>query len=138
MSGETDLGELLRGMSPALHRGEYTFESMTEDQAATLIDRAWMMCREDEGVTVIMPVDEPSSNDIADKPRFCRITLRVHSSLHAVGLTAAVSHVLADHQIPANMVAGFFHDHVFVPSDRANDAMTALASVTHKAAKDAG
>jgi len=43
-------------------------------------------------------------------------------------LTAAVSHVLTGAGISANVVAGYTHDHVFVPLDRADDAMRALAT----------
>ncbi|MEN7342708.1 MAG: ACT domain-containing protein [Pseudomonadota bacterium] len=129
MSGETDLAKLLSGMSPALDPLAYAFASIAPEQVTTYADDAWMVCKEDEGVTLIMPISADTADIFADKPRFRRITLRVHSSLHAVGLTAAVSHVLADQGIPANMVAGFYHDHVFVPENQAIEAMSALASV---------
>ena len=58
------------------------------------------------------------------------ITLRVHSSLLAVGLTAAVSAALARHAVSANMVAGYFHDHVLVPSDRAEEALKHLENLS--------
>jgi len=57
------------------------------------------------------------------------ITLQIHSSLSAVGLTAAVSKILADEGISANIVAAYFHDHVFVPSHRADEALLALQQV---------
>ena len=58
------------------------------------------------------------------------ITLQVHSALGAVGLTAAVSRVLTEAGISANVVAGFTHDHLFVPHDRADDAVRTLVALT--------
>ena len=53
----------------------------------------------------------------------------VHSSLAAVGLTAAVAAALADHGISANVVAAFYHDHIFVPAERAEEALAALRAI---------
>ncbi len=58
------------------------------------------------------------------------ITLEIHSALEAVGLTAAVSRVLTRAGISANVVAGYTHDHVFVPLERADDAMRALTTLS--------
>jgi hypothetical protein len=55
-----------------------------------------------------------------------RITLTVFSSLEGIGLTAAVSDALTRDGIPCNMVAAYHHDHVFVPSDKAERAMAVL------------
>ena len=61
---------------------------------------------------------------------FKKITLQVHSSLDAVGLTAAVSSALANKGISANVVAAFYHDHVFVPSDRSEEAFQIVSSLS--------
>ena len=50
----------------------------------------------------------------------------MHTALDAVGLTAAVATALAEHGIPANVIAGFYHDHLLVPEDRADDAVAVL------------
>ncbi|WP_036823971.1 ACT domain-containing protein, partial [Photobacterium sanctipauli] len=60
---------------------------------------------------------------------FKGITLTVHSSLEAVGLTAAVATRLAEYSISANVVAAYYHDHVFVPVNRAEEALQALATM---------
>jgi len=61
---------------------------------------------------------------------FRKISLRVHSSLEAVGLTAAFATQLSDEGISANVVAGYFHDHIFVPRQDAERAITALNQLT--------
>ena len=57
---------------------------------------------------------------------FRLITLTVHSSLEAVGLTAVVTNKLAEHKISANVVAAYYHDHIFVPCEKAKKAMEVL------------
>ena len=91
---------------------EYGFETVAE---APPLGDAFALIREDEGVTVISP-----------GTGWARITLTVHSSLAAVGLTAAVSAALAAEGIPANIVAAFHHDHIFVPWDRREEALAVL------------
>lgn len=103
------LDDLLASLAPLLRPGTYRF--VTGGEHADAI----MTFREDEGVTSIVP-----GGDMA------WITLRVHSSLAAVGLTAAVSTALARDGIACNVVAAFHHDHLFVPTDRAADAMRIL------------
>ena len=112
MSGETDLGRLLAGLKPMLDAVEYGFESMAE---APPPGDAFALIREAEGVTVIRP-----------GTGWARITLGIHSSLEASGLTARVAAALADHGIAANIVAAFHHDHVFVPWARRDEALAIL------------
>ena len=59
-----------------------------------------------------------------------KITLGVHSSLQAVGLTAAVSTALAGQGISANMIAACHHDHVFVPAQRAEEALAIIRGLS--------
>ena len=90
-------------------------------------------CQERGGVTFVFPLsaltdcrEDSVEIDLAAQPRMKRITLGVHSSLEAVGLTAAVSSLLAKHEISANMVAGYHHDHLFVPANDAERAVELL------------
>jgi uncharacterized protein len=112
LSGETDLDRLLATMRPQLHPDRYAFHL-----ADTAGPRAFATIREDEGMTVIMP--DPDGE-------WARITLAVHSSLDAVGLTAAFARALADAGISANVIAGLHHDHIFVPWPLRGNAMAAL------------
>jgi uncharacterized protein len=82
---------------------------------APALDGAFALIREAEGVTLIRPGSG-----------WARITLGVHSSLAAVGLTARVADALAAQRISANMVAAFHHDHVFVPWERRDEALAIL------------
>lgn len=108
-----DLDGMLAGMAPALDARRWTFvlvEGAPPEEAFALI-------REDEGTTAILP--DPSGD-------FARITLMVHSALDGVGLTAAVASALAERGIACNVVAGFHHDHLFVPWERRSEALELL------------
>ncbi len=85
--------------------------------------------REDEGETYVVLGDEARAAGAAVEFDSAWLTVTVHSSLEAVGLTAAVSHVLSDAGIACNMLAGYFHDHLLVPADRADDAVAALSTL---------
>lgn len=114
MSGVIDLERLLAALDPALDTVEYGFEV----DAGPPPGDAFALIREAEGVTVVRP-----------GRGWARITLQVHSSLAAVGLTARVAAALAERGIAANMIAGFHHDHVFVPWDRRGEALSALQAL---------
>lgn len=128
-SGETDLSALLRGMRPERHPGEWFFGTVpigsAVDAAATV--------REPEGLSVLVDRAEAERLGLDTTAAFRWITLQVHSSLEAVGLTAAVSRVLTEHGISCNVVAGAFHDHLLVPAARADDALAALAQLSRSA-----
>ena len=116
MDGERDLARLLAALDPRLHSERYGF-SVTAD--ASLGDGDFAIVREAEGLTAIRadPLGE-----------WARISLSVHSSLEAAGLTAVLATRLAERGISANVVAAFHHDHIFVPWDRREEALQALSS----------
>lgn len=87
-----------------------------------------------EGVTVVVAEADALRRDWNVVFHSAWITLRVHSDLAAVGLTAAFARVLGDAGISCNVIAGSYHDHLFVPIDRADDAMAALHSLQTRAA----
>ncbi len=114
MDGERDLARLLAALDPQLQPERYGF-SVTTDSA--LQEGQFAIIREAEGLTAIGP--DPSGD-------WARISLSVHSSLEAVGLTAALAARLADRGISANVVAAVHHDHIFVPWDRREEALEAI------------
>ena len=130
MSGVSDLHELLSSMDPTLVAGEYVFISLpgvAYGGASHLAPIASFAER--EGMTLIIPKERADAAAIDCDETFRMITLRVHSSLGAVGLTAAVSRQLARRGISANIVAAYYHDHIFVPSSRADEALLALQQI---------
>jgi hypothetical protein len=129
VSGATDLAALLRGLRPALLDGEWTFASLPPEAAGAHVEHALAMVREEEGVSLVLPLAYARGHGLAGAAAFRCVTCRVHSSLEAVGLTAAMATALAARGIAANVVAGAMHDHLFVPSARADEAVLVLASL---------
>jgi hypothetical protein len=125
--GETDLDTLLRSLSPRLNDGRYVY-AQVETGVPAGADPI-VVVREAEGLTLVLAQQQADDLDLAYDFVAAWITLQVHSALDAMGLTAAVSRVLTDAGISANVVAAYTHDHVFVPHDRASDAMGALATL---------
>ncbi len=121
-----DTKAMIAGMDPVLDPGPWVFAAFPPDRAATLAPSAFALIREDEAVTLILPMDAARAAGADISLPMARITLRVHSALDGVGLTPAVAAALAARGIPCNMVAGFHHDHAFVPSTRADEAMATL------------
>ncbi|MER6028757.1 ACT domain-containing protein [Streptomyces sp. NPDC001851] len=124
MTGETDLQKLLRDMRPELNPGRYVF-TMAEGGVPSGVTPV-VTVAEQEGLTLVVPQAEADAAGMAYDYVAGWVTLRVHSALAAVGLTAAVSRALADAGLSCNVVAGFHHDHLFVPYDDAGRAMEVL------------
>ena len=137
MSGEENLDKLLASMSPLLIDGEFVFTTFA---AARYGDRAELepiaAVSEGEGLTLVVPRSKADEHGLGYESVFRGITLKVHSSLEAVGLTAAFSGKLAAYGISANVIAGYFHDHIFVPRDDAGKAMSALAEMARQGGND--
>lgn len=128
MSGGTDPGVLLAGMTPRLRPGRYVFATVTPDDATEHADRvAVVTVAEDEGTTVV--VAEPDAEGLDAEYPCAWITLEVRSSLAAVGFLAAVTRALAGAGISANPVSGFHHDHLFVPWERRQEALAVLEAL---------
>ncbi|MFF7355728.1 MULTISPECIES: ACT domain-containing protein [Streptomyces] len=128
MTGETDLQTLLSGMRPELNPGRYVF-TMAEGGVPSGVSPV-VMVAEQEGLTLVVPQAEADAAGMAYDYVAGWITLRVHSALAAVGLTAAVSRALADAGLSCNVVAGFHHDHLFVPYEQAGQAVDVLQGLS--------
>lgn len=131
----SDLKTLLSSMSPTRNDGVYVFASVPFDTDLRTLEPLAVM-RETEGLSVVVAEDVAARSGLAAFCRMAWITLRVHSDLEAVGLTAAFSRALAQVDIPCNVVAGAFHDHLFVPVDKADAAMDALRALQHSVPSD--
>ena len=132
MSGETNLDKLLATMSPSFMDGEFVFLSFANaaygeyanlDPVASIIEA--------EGLTLVIQKSQADRRALEYQSSFKGITLGVHSSLDAVGLTAAFSVKLTEHGISANVIAGFFHDHIFVQVNDAERAIAALQQLSN-------
>jgi hypothetical protein len=126
MSGETDLATLLRSMQPVLRPEIYVFVSMPPGEPAPAKLSPVMTFREHEGVTLIVSRHEAKAAGLVGAFPCRMITLNVHSSLEAVGFVATVAARLAAAGISANAASAFYHDHLFVPVERAEEAVNIL------------
>ncbi|WP_330336161.1 ACT domain-containing protein [Streptomyces sp. NBC_00557] len=124
MTGETELQTLLRDLRPELNPGRYVFT--TAEGGVPSGVTPVVTVAEQEGLTLVVPQAEADAAGMAYDYVAGWITLRVHSALAAVGLTAAVSRALADAGLSCNVVAGFHHDHLFVPYEDAEHAVEIL------------
>lgn len=125
MTGEKDLNKLLKAMRPIHNIGNYVFCTV-DKLTSELIDDALLIFKEQEGKTLII------KKELADRlglkyPYIASwITLTVHSSLEAVGFTAAFSEALTRNGISCNVVAAFHHDHIFVHREDTEKALDIL------------
>ena len=127
MVGEQDLKKLVASMSPVLMSGEYVFCTFKDAQYGDYQElEPVVTVQESEGLTLVVPKNRADDHNLSYESVFKGITLSVHSSLDAVGLTAAFSSKLGDHGISANVIAGYFHDHIFVQAELADKAIEAL------------
>ncbi len=124
--GEADLTTLLRSMAPELQPGEYLFCHLPPGQPVPWGLEPLCTYQEAEGLTVIALRSAAQHAGLVGVFPCRLITLTVHSSLEAVGLLAAVTRALAQRGIAVNAVSAYTHDHLFVPLDRAEEAVEVL------------
>lgn len=129
MTGVTNLSELIKGMTPTLNQGDYVFASIKD---VSIIDRSDTICefKEKEGTTIVVTKEKADELQLSYDYIASWITLMVHSSLAAVGLTAQFSTALAENDISSNVIAGYYHDHIFVAKKDANKAIKVLKELS--------
>ena len=128
MSGETDLATLLASMEPELRPGEYVY--VVVDDLDGVEPEATV--REPEGLSAVLAREQADALGLPYDYVAAWITLRVHSALAAVGLTAAVSRALAQAGLSCNVIAGYHHDHLLVPAGRGEDALAVLRGLSSR------
>ena len=131
MTGETNLQKLIKGMTPRINRGEYVFVTVSD---LDMIDRGETVgeFKEAEGVTIIIKKDKADELGLTYDFIVSWITLEIHSSPEAVGLTASFSTALASQNISCNVIAGYYHDHIFVPKQDESKAIATLKTLSEK------
>lgn len=132
MAGETSLNTLLRSMSPQLNAGEYVFCTLKDGQVPQGCDIIGSF-REHEGLTLILERSQAEKTGLSYDYVAAWITLNVHSALQAVGLTAAFATALGQAGISCNVIAGYYHDHLFVGQADAERALSVLRQLAANA-----
>lgn len=129
MSGELNLTQLVQGMAPKLNTGEYVFVTVKDSSS---VNRSEIICefKEKEGITLVLARSKADALKLTYQFTASWITLQIHSSLEAVGLTALFSTELAKHNISCNVVSGYYHDHIFVDKKESKKAIEVLIDLS--------
>ncbi|SHM56498.1 ACT domain-containing protein [Flavobacterium chilense] len=127
MSGEKDLQQLLKSMKPEHIAGDYVFCKVERLEKIDL-NNIEMFFKEKEAITLILKKEIADTLKLEYSVLMSWITLTVHSSLEAIGLTAAFSKALSEREISCNVVAAYYHDHIFVNKKDVSKAIEILNS----------
>jgi hypothetical protein len=126
VTGETNLDQILATITVSQRPGVYTVTTVDEIDDATGVHG---VIAEDEGMAVVLTVEAAYDRGWDVEFEAAWLTIDIHSSLEAVGLTAAVARALASAGIPCNILAGYFHDHLLVPAQRAHAAIRCIEAL---------
>ncbi|KAH8171126.1 ACT domain-containing protein [Sarocladium implicatum] len=135
--GELSLKKLLATLTTTLHAPTYVFAVVKDDANLPPFSKVQMLFREDdtEGMTAILTREDAEAHQLDYSFPCKKITLNVVSSLEAVGFMAVIATRLAKYDMGVNPVSGFYHDHLFVPLGREEDAIRILAELAKESAK---
>lgn len=130
MNGKTQLAEIIAELQPSLSATPYVFCSLKNGSYGDLAEAEPLACiREEEGLSVVIPQPQADRLHLSYDGVFQCLTLRVHSSLQSVGLSALLTKELAARGISANIIAGHYHDHLLVPAERASEALETVQNL---------
>ena len=134
MQPESDLKALLAKMDPLLQEDEYVFCSVSSDKFSKMRSPPIGSFHEAEGITIILKKDTAEQEDLDYDFPSRMVTFNVHSSLNAVGFLAAITEKLAAHGISVNAISAYYHDHIFVPTERTEEVMRLLSELANNSA----
>jgi uncharacterized protein len=132
MAGERDLQTLLNDMTPELQDGVFVFCTILDATDLPTAIKPRLVFHEREATTIVVRQEEADMIRLPYQFASRLITLSVHSSLEAVGFLAAVTARLAVAGISVNAVSAFYHDHLFVPEHRADEALALLRGMSER------
>lgn len=133
MQAITELDRLIKEMKPIIHPEPLVYCAVTAEQMTSkMLTDSFAMINEAEAITLITSPEQAQSFGFKASETFQRIELKVYSSLEAVGLTAAVSQCLTEHNISANVIAAYHHDHILIPQKDAQKGYQALLALTQQ------
>jgi len=127
---EKNSNKLIASIQPVLHADTFVFCSVTSNIYESLDIQPHSVFREDEGVSLILQKEVADKFSLKYSTCWSLITCRVNSDLSAVGFIAAISQKLAQAAIPVNPVSAYFHDHLFVPKEKAHETMRLLTELS--------
>ena len=130
MAGMTDLQQMLATMEPRVRHGEFVYVADPGGSAAALEPEA--LIHEDDGRTLVVRREVADEAGLDYEFVGSWITLTIHSSLDAVGLTAAFSSALTRAGVSCNVLAGLYHDHLLVPVAQREDAVGVLRELSRQ------
>lgn len=125
MAGLTNLHDILATLRPSVRQGSFVYVTLTTPPDV----EAYARVVEDEGVTLVVDQALADERGWDYEGAFGWITLQVHTSLSAVGITAAVATALSRVGISCNVLAGFYHDHLLVPAEAVDEAIEVLGGL---------
>ena len=133
MAGERNLDALIKGMKPELREGVFVLCAIVAGREIPVAVDPLLIFREEEGTTLVMRREQAVRAGLDYQFPSRLITLTVHSALDAVGFLASVTACLAEAGISVNAVSAFYHDHLFVPERRAEEALALLQGMRTRA-----
>ena len=130
MSGEKNLRKLIKEMKPVLNTGKFVFITLSNVDTVSRSETVFEF-KEKEGITIVLEKSKADQLNLSYQFIASWITLKIHSSLEAVGLTAAFSNELAKYNISCNVVAGYYHDHIFVDHKEGEETIKILTAFSN-------
>ena len=130
MPGQTDLKKILESIDPYLVDESFIF--MTTDQSLSSISNTLnpiASFMENEGLSLVITQATADKNAITYDSVFSCISLGVHSSLESYGLISTISKELTQNNISTNVFSGYYHDHIFVQSSKAHQALEIISKI---------
>jgi ribonuclease HI len=130
MAGIKKLDKLLKLLKPELSSKDFVISTISEKQLHGLGFCPQLAFIETKGVTVIIEERVAKEKSLSYSNIWRMITLNVYSDLEAVGFIARITDELAKAGISVNVVSAYYHDHLFVPKDKAHQAIEVLKKLS--------